>query len=252
MRAFAIVVALFLVNLPLAHEKWTDHRIDAEGRPVVAQVTKTRDVNGRHFVDFRLPLNADPKQRIWSARLDNATFDRVKDTRELEVRYVPGDPAANRPEGEVSSNLLLVIAIVADLVLLLIGAMIFWRGRRWWRVEVRWVEGEILGVRLDRRELACLAPEGWLAHARIGEMVRGELRLVAESDILPAIPDDEETRLDGARYRICGRVADVSAGATFLELSDGFRLRVDVGPFRNRADLRDHAEVTGTLMFTPR
>ena len=50
-----ILVALFLVNLPFAHETLTDRKIAASGRDVEATVVKTGTINGRRLVDYRLP-----------------------------------------------------------------------------------------------------------------------------------------------------------------------------------------------------
>ena len=44
------------------------------------------------------------------------------------VGLPPGHPGANRPDGEVSSPILVVAAVGADLILLLIG--IVWLSRR--------------------------------------------------------------------------------------------------------------------------
>jgi len=50
----------------------------------------------------------------------------------LEVKRgaIPGQPGANRPDGEVSSPLLVVAAVSADVILLLIGALWLTRRRR--------------------------------------------------------------------------------------------------------------------------
>lgn len=128
MRRLVLVIAVVLVNLPAVHQAWTDHRIDTDGRDVEAVVLEARTINGRHLVDYRLPEDVDPAGHRYSASVDGPTYALVRRTDRLPVRVVPGQPGANRPEGEVSSPLLVVAAVSADLILLLIGAL--WLARR--------------------------------------------------------------------------------------------------------------------------
>ena len=58
-------------------------------------------------------------------------------------------------------------------------------------------------------------------------------------------------QVHGSSYVVRGRVVDARAGRVELELDDGFRLPVETGPHRIRADIRDSTEVRGTLCFTP-
>lgn len=128
-----ILLALFLVNLPVVHQEWTGHQIDSEGRDVQATVLEARTADGRYFVDYRLPEEIDPAGTPFSARVDAATFARVEKTDRLEVRVVPGRPGAHRPEGEVSSPLFLIAAVSADLILLVAAGL--WLYRRRTRTE---------------------------------------------------------------------------------------------------------------------
>lgn len=124
-----LLLALFLVNLPAVHQAWTGHQIDSEGRDVQASVLEARTVDGRHFVDYRLPEDVDPQGTPFSARVDAATLDRVAQTDRILVRVVPGRPGAHRPEGEVSSSLFVVAAVSADVILLVAGGLWLYRRR---------------------------------------------------------------------------------------------------------------------------
>jgi hypothetical protein len=127
-RRLVLVIAVLLVNLPAVHQAWTDHRIAADGRDVDAVVLEARTINGRHLVDYRLPADVDPAGHRYSASIDDPTYALARRTDRLPVRVIPGRPGANRPEGEVSSPLLIVAAVSADVILLLIGAL--WLARR--------------------------------------------------------------------------------------------------------------------------
>jgi hypothetical protein len=127
-RRLVLLLAVFMVNLPAVHQAWTDHRIATAGEDVEAVVIDARTINGRHLVDYRLPEEDDPAGNKFSASVDGPTYDLARDTDRLAVRVVPGHPGANRPDGEVSSPILVVAAVGADLILLLIGAA--WLCRR--------------------------------------------------------------------------------------------------------------------------
>jgi len=129
-RLLVVVVAVFLVNLPAAHQAWTDHQLATDGIDVEATVVHARTVNGRHLVDYRLPEEVDPAGNSFSASLDDETFARAEASHRLAVRVIAGRPGANRPEGEESSPIFLVAAIGADAILLLIAAAWLFRRRR--------------------------------------------------------------------------------------------------------------------------
>lgn len=73
------------------------------------------------------------------------------------------------------------------------------------------------------------------------------LLLVATGDVAVGLPLGELEHVDEASYVARGRVEDVRRGRLRLRLDNGFVLPVEVGPYRNRADYRDHAEVPGQL-----
>jgi hypothetical protein len=127
-RLLVILLAVFLVNLPAAHQAWTDHRIATDGRDVEAIVLAARTIHGRHLVDYRLPDDVDPAGNRFSASVYRETFERAEASKRLAVRVIPGRPGANRPSGEVSSPIFVVAVIAADAILLVIGAL--WLHRR--------------------------------------------------------------------------------------------------------------------------
>ncbi|MFL6003669.1 MAG: hypothetical protein ACJ72P_12730 [Nocardioides sp.] len=130
MRRLVLLLAVILVNLPAVHQAWTDHRIAADGRDVEATVLDARTINGRHLVDYRLPDDLDPGRNTFSARVDDAAYELARESDRLAVRVIPGRPGANRPDGEVSSPLLVVAAVGADAILLVIGGLWLYRRRR--------------------------------------------------------------------------------------------------------------------------
>jgi len=106
----SFVLAVVLVNLPFAHQAWTDCQVELEGRHVEATVVEVRTLDGQGFVDYRLPVSVDPSRTRYSARVDDETTRQARETGAIGVDVVPGDPAANRPVGEVVHHLLAVVA----------------------------------------------------------------------------------------------------------------------------------------------
>ncbi len=93
------------------------------------------------------------------------------------------------------------------------------------------------------------SPPGGSERIRPGDRVAGSLSLLADGDVVPGQPLSGLEQLRGSAYVARGRVVDARAGRVQLELDDGFRLRVDTGAHRIRADIRDSTEVRGTLRF---
>ena len=244
-------MTVFLVNLPFAHQSITEHHVTRSGRDVEATLLDSRTIDGRRFVDYQLPASVDTSRTLYSARVDDETYAQARETGVLPVRVVPGEPSANRPAGEVASSLFKVVAITADVVLLVVGVLFWRRWRRWSLHEVVAVETD--GVTLASRghTLTVAGPEGWTGRVRVGDRVSGSMHLVAEGDVLPGLPLSGLEQIAGPSYVVRGRVVDARAGRVELELADGFHLVVETGAYRIRADIRDSTEVRGTLCFTP-
>jgi hypothetical protein len=246
-----VLLALFLVNLPFVHETLAERQIARSGREVEATVLEARTVDGRHFVDYRLPRSLDPGRARYSARLELSAYARAKEMRVLAVRVVPGKPSTNHPAGEVRNSLFAVVALSADAVILLGGVLWWLRWRRWSRYEVLAVDGRNVSLASPARTFTAVGPEGWVARVQPGERVSGAVHLVASGDVLPDLPLSGLEQVAGAAYDVRGRVVDARKGRVELGLDDGFRLSVETGGHRIRADIRDSARVSGTLHFTP-
>ena len=250
-RVAIILVALFLVNLPFVHETLNDRKIDGSGREVEATVLKTGTISGRRFVDYRLPRSLDPSGATFSGRVDQATFEVARESKVIAVQVVPGEPTANRPVGEVRSNLFTVVALVSDVLLLVVGLLFLRRWRRWSLYEVVAVADGLVTLRSPRQTLTVAAPEGWTSRVRPGDRASGRLHLLADGDILPGLPESGLEQVGGASYVVRGRVLDARSNRVELEIEEGFKLRVETRGHRIRADIRDSTEVHGTLCFTP-
>ena len=130
MRRLLLLLVVVLVNFPVVHEAWTAHRLASQGEDVRATVVHARSDDGRHLVDYRLPEDVDPKRTVFSAQLDGPAYDVAHETEILMVRVVPGEPGTNRPYGEVESSLLTVAALGADVILLVVAGLGWWRRRK--------------------------------------------------------------------------------------------------------------------------
>ena len=249
LRVLALVVIGVLVNLPAANDAWLAHRLDRDGSTVSATVVDARTVSGRHFVDYRLPASAGGSARRYSARVDAPAYETALGTKQLPVRVLPGDPGSNRPLGRQGGGIFYVAALFADAFLLVLLLLVRSRHRRW-RMRVVDVEDDLVRFSLGDGELLARAPDG--GRFRPGQPLRRRLVLSATGDVAAGLPLGELEHVDGASYVVRGRVEDVRRGRLRLRLDNGFVLRVEVGPHRNRADYREHAEVPGILTLRSR
>ena len=175
-----LLLAVFLVNLPFVHQTWTDHQVTRSGKEVEATVLDTQTAGGRYLLDYRLPKSVDPDGTRFSARVDEPTFEQAEETKALLVRVVPGKPAANRPAGEVTSNLFTVVAVLGDLVLLLVGLALYRRWRQRSLFVVSAVDGDDVVLESARGSLTVVGPPGWAAGLEVGRRVSGRLHLAAD------------------------------------------------------------------------
>jgi hypothetical protein len=251
MRLVALLVVVVLVNLPLAHDTWTDHEISSRGREVTATVTETHTLRGSRLVEYKLPKSVDPAGTTYTAQVDEAAFEAAMQGGALAVRVVPGNPSSNRPDAEVPSHLFLIVAAIADLILLAILLLSLTRGRRWRHQTVVAVDGDLVTFTMDDLTLTGQVPASAAAGYAVGDVIRGALHLTAAGDVFPGSSVGVLERRDGARYLVRGRVVAVDRDHVKLQLDNGFVLPVRVGSFKNRADLRDHGELTGTLVLVP-
>ena len=250
-RVLVLLFAVFLVNLPFVHQTWTDRQISRDGTDVQATVIDAQASGGHYLLDYRLPHDVDPKQSRFSARVDQPTYERARETKAVLVRVVPGKPAANQPLGAVTSHLFAVVALLGDVVLLLLGLALYRR----WRLRSQHVVVEVRGddVVLDTAggQVTVVGPDGWAQRVRAGQRVTGGLHLATDEDVVTGAVVGGLEQVRGASYVVRGRVLDARAGELTLELYDRSRLRVETGSHRIRADIRDPTEIHGTLCFTP-
>jgi hypothetical protein len=122
-----VALVAVLVNLPLVHSTWTAWRVDRTGTDVVGTVTDTSETSDAFQVEFRMPRDIDPDQRLWKAQVDEATYDEAVASEQVDVRVLPDRPSAYLVEGEVTSRLVLVVTGLVDLLLLL-ALVLVWRG----------------------------------------------------------------------------------------------------------------------------
>lgn len=250
LRWLAVVLLVVLVNLPWVNETWVSHRLDASGRDVTAKVVAHSSLHGTNLLKYRLPRSVDPDQSAWSARVDDPSYHRAVAAGTIPVRVVPGSPGENRPVGEVGSSLYAIAAIVGDSILLLFALAAWLRRRRWSVRRVIATDGDLVtfevgGLRLTARSVDVTA--------RVGETVRGWLALRAESDVIAGDPvGGPPGHLDGAGYRMTGRLVSVGPDRVQLRLADGLVLPVLLEDNVCRAGAREPAVVTGRLELSRR
>ncbi len=246
-----LLVAVFLVNLPFVHQTLSDRDLARSGTDVQATVLEARKVGGGYLVAYRLPRTVDPRQARYSARVDLPTFEHARESRALRVTVVPGTPANNRPEGEVTGHLFGVVALLGDLALLLFGLFAY---RRWRLRSAHLViraDGDDVTLGSASGQVTVVGPDGWAQGVSPGQRIRGSLHLVTDEEVVPGPEVGGLEQVHGSSYVVRGRVVDARAGQVVLELADRSRLRVQTGPLRIRADIRDPTEIRGTLCFTP-
>lgn len=129
----ALLFVAVLVNLPFLHHSWQQWRIERNGVAVTAEVTDTdvlREETDPHYVvRLRLPEDIDPARQTWPAEVDRATYQRAEESGEIGVRVLRDNPGAQRVDGERTSPLGYVVIGVVDVVVLLLG-LLLWRVRR--------------------------------------------------------------------------------------------------------------------------
>ena len=207
-----VVVAVFLVNLPIAHQALTDREISSSGKDVEAALVKAQTIDGDHLVEYRLPRSVDPSRRRYSTRVDAITYQQARESGVLLVRVVPGKPSANRPVGEVGNPLFVVIAVSADVVLLVVGVLLWQRWLRSSRHEVLAIADDEVTLVSRGHTVTAATPPGWVSRVQPGERVAGSLHLVAAEEVQPGERLSGLEQVHGSAYVVRGRVVGARVG----------------------------------------
>lgn len=126
----AVLVLLFLVNLPMGHYWWTNHRLDTVGVVATATVVDAKAVGSRRYVDFELPAEADPDRTTYSAEVTRSAYEQATGTDRVEVTYLPGKPSTNRVVGHrPPGNVGLWLTLLADLAIVGMYVLMLWARR---------------------------------------------------------------------------------------------------------------------------
>ena len=179
-----VLLLVLLINLPIVHGSWMRWRVERSGHDVTAPLV-AHDVLGsrddpEYYVSFRYTKDFDPAQRAWPAQVDKATYDEDVAAGTVDLRVLPGHPAAYNVDGQVTGNLGLVITLVADLALAIM-VLLAWRFR--------------------------------------GKL-RPQLRAVAIADVERCKPGSALDRIEGDLYLIRGEVLTIEDGEIVLDLGD--------------------------------
>lgn len=254
-RVLLAVVALVLVNLPWANDAWVQHRLDTSGVPTTAIVVKHTHAHGQNFVSYRFSPAVDPHQHLYDAVLTDRAYGVASTTGRLAATVLPGSPGSNRVEGEVTGPQVIVIAAIGDAIILLLLGVTVRRSRRWLRLRVIAVDGELVTLQLGGLEVTAeLADDADTVALRpaAGGRLRGSLYLAATEDVVEGPPLGEVVPLGGADYRIAGRVRSVGPAHTDLALDNGYVLPVLGDDVDHVAEVRGPGVAVGRLMLAAR
>lgn len=178
-----LVVLAAVVNLPLVHGSWTDRQVRRDGVDVTATVVDEQVVrpgdDPTYVVVIALPADLDPTQVRYRVVVDRATYDVAVTEGTLEARALPDRPSAFLVEGQQVSRLAWWITLLADLIILAIGLMLWRFGGRRGPPRLRLVA--VADVELARPG-GLLERDGklWVVSGEVVE--RGADRLVLDAD----------------------------------------------------------------------
>jgi hypothetical protein len=180
-RVILVLFVLVVINVPYGLHEWQLHRAATDGLRVTATVVGVTRAGDDADVSFRLPKDVDEKQTVRTVKVDGEVGQEAAQAKQLEVRVLKGHPGAFHVDGQVRSWGGLVIALVAD-ALVVAMLLLSWR----------------LGGRLRRPTLVGIAVE--------------DVGAGSEGSVL----DKQE---DGT-YVINGEVAETGPASLVLTLRD--------------------------------
>jgi hypothetical protein len=175
-----VALAVVMINLPFVHSAWQDHRLDEDGVDHAAALTDHEERGGNLFVSFELKETDDQPAISGEVRVEQAAYDDAVASQEVTVRTLPGSATVWRVEGEATSNLGLVITVVADVFLLVLVLLL----------------------------------------VRFGSRLRQEMVLVATEDLERCPPGSVLDQVDGLRFVVCGEVQTIEDDEVVLDLGD--------------------------------
>lgn len=215
-RRGGILLLLFLalvINLPIGHGAWIDHRLDTDGVDVTATLvdhgTLPPDDDPKYFLDFRYPDDIDPDGGQWSVGVSEATYDDAVASERVQVRVLPDSPASFRVEGQETSGLVLGLTIFGDVVLLGM-VLLTWR----------------FGGSLRRG--------------------RPDLRMVATDDVQRCKPGSQLEQV-GDLWVAQGEVVEKTGDTVVLDLGDR-RVVVELDGYANPVGYQQPAQAVGRMI----
>lgn len=252
-RVLLVLVAAILVNLPWANDAWVQHRLDDSGVSTTAFVVKHARAHGQNFVSYRFSRAVDPGQHLYDAVVTDRSYRLATTTGRLQATVLRGSPGSNRVEGEVTGSAVIVIAAIGDAIILVLLGFAIRRRRRWSRLRVTDVDGELVTVRLGGLVLTAMLsddPDTAALHPAVGDALRARLFLVASEDVVEGPPLGEVTHLGHAEYRVAGRVRATSPVRTELVLDNGYVLSIVGDDIDHVAEVRGPAAAVGRLVLS--
>jgi hypothetical protein len=175
-----VVLVAAMINLPLLHSMWQNHRIDSSGTQVRAQVTDNRAVDDQYFIEFTIPAEGERDEVTGIVRVEKDAYDQAVTTGEIEVRQLRDNPSIYNVEGEVTTRVGLVITLLADLFLAIMVLLL----------------------------------------VRFGPKLRPVLVLLATEDLERCPPGSVLDRIEGDLYVVCGEVTAIEDDEIMLDLGD--------------------------------
>ena len=211
----------------------------------------SRAINGQLPRGLPAAAVVDPSGGRFSARVDDATYERPGRPRCSPSGSCRASPRPTGPSARSPNHLFAVVAVVARrrpaargrVVLAPLAALVAARGRRG-----RGRRGHPAVARPD----ADGAGAGGLDRpAAPGAGCPGRCTSWPRSDVLPGSPLSGLEQVGGSSYVVRGRVVDARERRAPRARRRFRAARCETGRHRIRADIRDSTEVRGTLCFTP-
>jgi hypothetical protein len=125
-RWLLVAFALAIINVPYVLHEWQLHRAATDGVRVTATVRHVVASGSDSRIDFVLPRDVDAGQKLRTATVDRGTAAEAARTRQVGVRVLRGHPDAFDVDGQIRSRAGLVLALVADAVVVLM-LVLSWR-----------------------------------------------------------------------------------------------------------------------------